>query len=87
MPPEDRKGGKQGDGRKVGQEKNKAKQDGKKGGGGISTVAQWLRIPLVSMRMWVQSLAWLSRLRLPCVLGELHRLQRLLRSDVAMAVA
>ena len=33
---------------------------------GVPVVAQWKRIPLVSMRMWVQSLPLLSGLGIQC---------------------
>ena len=37
----------------------------KKRGGGVSIVAQWVKEPdMVSIRMWVKSLASLSRLRI-----------------------
>ena len=50
-------------------------------------VAQWKPIQLVSMRMWVQSLALLSGLRTWCCCKLWHRSWIWLRSHAAMAVA
>ena len=53
---------------------------------GAPVVAQRLRTWLVSMRMWVWSLASLSRLRIWHCYKRWHRLQKQLKSDVAVVV-
>jgi len=53
---------------------------------GVSVVAQWKRIRLVSMRMQVQTLASISGLRIWHGHDPWCRLQMWLRSHVAVAV-
>ena len=54
---------------------------------GVTTVVQQKQIQLVTMKLWVQSLAWLSRLRIWHCHELWCRPQRWLRSCIAVAVA
>ena len=53
---------------------------------GVPTVAQWKRIQLVPMRLWVPSLALFSGLRIPCCCELWCRSQMWLGSGIAVAV-
>ena len=55
--------------------------------GGVPCVAERVKDLMLSLRMWVQSLALFSGLRIWRCHKLWHRLQMLLRSSVAMAVA
>ena len=52
---------------------------------GVSVVAQWKQIQLGAMRLWVQSLASLSELRIRCCSELWCRLQTRLGSGIAVA--
>ena len=54
---------------------------------GVPVVAQWKQIQLGNMRLWVQSLALLSRLRIWHCRELWCRLQMRLGSHIAVAVA
>ena len=49
-------------------------------------MAQQVKDLTLSLKMWVQSLAWLSELRIWCFCKLWHRSQMWLRPGVAMAV-
>ena len=53
----------------------------------VPLLAQWKRIPLGTMRLWVPSLALLNGSRIQCCCELWCRSQMQLRSDVAVAVA
>ena len=53
---------------------------------GVLVVVQWVKDLTLSLRMWVQSLASLSGLRIWCGCKLWHRSQMWLASSVAMAV-
>ena len=54
---------------------------------GLPIVVQWKQIQLGTIRLWVQSLALLSRLRTRHCCELWCRLQTWLRSHIAMALA